>query len=254
MTAKQRPNTLPATGPYAVGYGKPPVATRFQPGVSGNPKGRPKGSRNRRKLKDSRLQDIIIAEAYRDIPVRDGERMIDIPIAQAVVRALAVNAAKGQPRAQTLFTQLLTATEQAQEAEFLRQLENAFEYKVNWELELDHRARTGATGPEPLPHPDDVHINMNTGAVHIRGPITRQEQAEIEMWKERVADFEEELDFLRELRQNEKSDEERLRIDLTIQKYQCLVRMMRKRIAYDYQGIREEYAKWKAWPKLWDAE
>ena len=27
---------------YEVGYGKPPIAGRFKPGVSGNPKGRPK--------------------------------------------------------------------------------------------------------------------------------------------------------------------------------------------------------------------
>ncbi|WP_300395759.1 DUF5681 domain-containing protein [Henriciella sp.] len=31
---------------YKVGYGKPPEDTRFEPGKSGNPKGRPKGSRN----------------------------------------------------------------------------------------------------------------------------------------------------------------------------------------------------------------
>ncbi len=31
---------------YAVGYGKPPVDTRFQKGQSGNPKGRRAGSRN----------------------------------------------------------------------------------------------------------------------------------------------------------------------------------------------------------------
>jgi translation initiation factor RLI1 len=30
----------------SVGYGKPPSNTRFRRGVSGNPKGRPKGSRN----------------------------------------------------------------------------------------------------------------------------------------------------------------------------------------------------------------
>ncbi len=29
-------------GDYVVGYGRPPAATRFAPGVSGNPKGRPK--------------------------------------------------------------------------------------------------------------------------------------------------------------------------------------------------------------------
>jgi len=33
-------------GSYDVGYGRPPVGTRFRPGRSGNPKGRPKGVNN----------------------------------------------------------------------------------------------------------------------------------------------------------------------------------------------------------------
>ncbi len=33
-------------GDYGVGYGKPPHETRFKPGQSGNPKGRPKGKSN----------------------------------------------------------------------------------------------------------------------------------------------------------------------------------------------------------------
>ena len=39
--------TKPESQPgYEVGYGKPPKETRFKPGSSGNPKGRPKETRN----------------------------------------------------------------------------------------------------------------------------------------------------------------------------------------------------------------
>ena len=44
------PETQPtddiSSAPYEVGYGKPPKHTRFQPGQSGNPRGRPKGTKN----------------------------------------------------------------------------------------------------------------------------------------------------------------------------------------------------------------
>src|SRR4051794_35041750 len=36
----------PPTGEYEIGYGKPPMHTRWKPGQSGNRKGRPKGSKN----------------------------------------------------------------------------------------------------------------------------------------------------------------------------------------------------------------
>jgi hypothetical protein len=34
------------TGDYRVGYGRPPVHTRFKPGQSGNPRGRPSGPKS----------------------------------------------------------------------------------------------------------------------------------------------------------------------------------------------------------------
>lgn len=37
-------NKLRPRGNYTVGYGRPPIATRFQPGRSGNPNGRPRKS------------------------------------------------------------------------------------------------------------------------------------------------------------------------------------------------------------------
>src|SRR5437868_239041 len=98
--------------PYDVGYGKPPASTRFKPGQSGNPKGRPRGAKNRRPaLHEERLKGIILQEAYRTIKVRDGEKNVAVPIATAVVRAVAVNAAKGNNRAATLFTQMINVVE-----------------------------------------------------------------------------------------------------------------------------------------------
>ena len=46
LTPRKRGGGRKAGNDYAVGYGKPPVNTRFKRGQSGNPKGRPKGSRN----------------------------------------------------------------------------------------------------------------------------------------------------------------------------------------------------------------
>lgn len=42
---------------YEVGYAKPPKATQFKPGQSGNPRGRPRGSKNWRTLVREALDD-----------------------------------------------------------------------------------------------------------------------------------------------------------------------------------------------------
>mgnify|MGYP000049333130 CR=1 FL=1 len=44
---------------YDVGYGKPPMATQFKPGQSGNPKGRKKGDKNLSTLVRNVLDEVI---------------------------------------------------------------------------------------------------------------------------------------------------------------------------------------------------
>ncbi|MBZ0123728.1 MAG: DUF5681 domain-containing protein [Roseovarius sp.] len=186
----EREIKLPAHKPgadYEVGYGKPPVATRFRPGRSGNPKGRPRGAKNKRaKLNEERLKGIILDEAYRDITVRDGDRTVSVPMAQAIVRALAVNAAKGQHRAQRLFAEMLSTTERQNKELADAWLETAITYKVEWERELRRREQLGITHlPEPMPHPDQVRIDMNTGEARVQGPATREDRQQVELWETR---------------------------------------------------------------------
>lgn len=190
---------LPARADYKVGYAKPPAATRFRPGQSGNPRGRPRGAKNKASaLNEERLKDIILQEAYRTIKVRDGEKSVTVPIAQAVVRSLAVNAAKGQHRAQQLFAQLLGATEAANKRLHDEWLEVAISYKVDWERELERRRQLGIEAPDPIPHPDDIEIDMRTNQVIIKGPMTKEEKATWDMFRQRKADVELELAELRQ--------------------------------------------------------
>jgi hypothetical protein len=171
---------------YEVGYGKPPAATRFKPGQSGNPLGRSKGSRNssRPSLNEERLKSIILDEAYRTISVNDANGLMAIPMAQAVIRSLAVNAAKGNQRAQRLFTQLLASIERDNKHLHDEWLEAAINYKVEWERELERRKRHGIEASDPVPHPDHVVIDMQTGSVRITGPMTKDEKVVWDRWRQ----------------------------------------------------------------------
>ena len=70
-----------------VGYCKPPVATRFQKGRSGNPKGRPRGSRN--------AASIISEVANMPVQVKIGTRNRKVSTRQAVLMQLRNGALKG---------------------------------------------------------------------------------------------------------------------------------------------------------------
>lgn len=87
-------------------------------------------------------------------------------MAQAVMRSVAVNAVKGQQRAQRLFAELLTTTERQNRLAYDEWMDVAITYKVEWERELDRRERLGITDlPDPLPHPDHVVIDFRKDAV-----------------------------------------------------------------------------------------
>jgi hypothetical protein len=70
---------------YPVGYGKPPQHTRFRKGESGNPSGRPKGSKNLTTLLEKELkQRVVVTENGRRRSITKQEAMVKHLVNKAV--------------------------------------------------------------------------------------------------------------------------------------------------------------------------
>ena len=55
------------------GFGKPPKNSRYPPGKSGNPRGRPKGSKNRKPITTERFKSLFLDEVYRELTIGFGK-------------------------------------------------------------------------------------------------------------------------------------------------------------------------------------
>ena len=84
---------------YSVGYRRPPKSGQFKPGSSGNPKGRPKGSRPVGAL----LQDII----QQKVAVTEHGKTRRLTTLEITLRRLANDAMRGEPRAIRFLLSLL---------------------------------------------------------------------------------------------------------------------------------------------------
>ena len=65
---------------YDVGYGKPPAAHRFKHGNKANPKGRKKGSRNRKVV----IRDVL----FEAVTVREGGEFKQMSALEAVLKKM----------------------------------------------------------------------------------------------------------------------------------------------------------------------
>jgi hypothetical protein len=166
-------------------YRNPPIEHRFRKGVSGNPRGRPRKIRALVSTKiggqpgigfEDRIKSLAIEEAYRLITIREGDRTERIPVIQAILRKVAVAAANGNIRAQQNYLNLLIGAEADRRVATMELLKIAIDYKKHWHHVLAERARKGTTGPEPVPHPDDVIIDYDTGKIRIDGPVMEEQK------------------------------------------------------------------------------
>lgn len=92
---------------YKVGYGNPPKQHQFQPGQSGNRKGRPKGTKSTATL----LHEIV----ERKIEVRTGTTVRKISVREAILTRIAEFALKGDIKSAAFLLQLLNMLDTAQE-------------------------------------------------------------------------------------------------------------------------------------------
>jgi len=81
------------TEKYEIGYRKPPKATRFRTGQSGNPKGRPRGTPN--------LATDLSAEFGEQITIREGGQARQVSKQRALIKSLMAKALQGDVRATT---------------------------------------------------------------------------------------------------------------------------------------------------------
>src|SRR5262249_16824740 len=78
---------------FKVGYGRPPKASQFKKGKSGNPKGRPKGRRN--------LATDLAAELGEHVTVREDGRPRRVSKQRALIKSLMATALQANLRAST---------------------------------------------------------------------------------------------------------------------------------------------------------
>ena len=86
---------------YAVGYGKPPRHTRFKPGQSGNPSGRP-----RKPTKPRGLAHELLEVLQEPVTLGEGEARETVSRQRSILRALAAKAVEGDPKAMAQVIQL----------------------------------------------------------------------------------------------------------------------------------------------------
>lgn len=56
-----------------------------------------------------------------------------------------------------------------------------------WEKEIQRCEETGLEAPDPIPHPDDIIVDIKTGRVEIREPMTPEERPAWDKLREQKA-------------------------------------------------------------------
>lgn len=124
------------------------------------------------------------------------------------MRSIAVKAAKGEHRSQKLFTDLLEGVETEKVRREKFEFEEALQYLIEADAEVQRREKTGQSVADIIPHPDDMSINMETGKVTVIGPMTytgKKRMLELLKTREKVMENIEETKVILDMKIDKKS-------------------------------------------------
>jgi hypothetical protein len=120
---------------YQVGYGKPPLDTRFKRGQSGNPRGRPAGSKNLATLVNEALNEPVIV-------VENGGRR-KISKREAIIKQLVNRSAKADWHAIKILLDIVRELEGRIEPEIAENAFSAADEKVIEQIKARWQAKKG---------------------------------------------------------------------------------------------------------------
>lgn len=168
----------------SLGYGHPPVWSRFKPGVSGNPKGRPRKKRDTIAAapSPSSQDDSLRKQLQEPMAIRTANGSQKIPRIEAIQLAQQKAALEGNTIAQR---DVLRAARGLEERDRLRKEADEINRRETFYRMRDYRnarvriwaeaERMGTEPTDPWPHPDDLTLDERNCCWSLRGPLDEQD-------------------------------------------------------------------------------
>jgi hypothetical protein len=165
--------------PNSVGYGHPPKHTRYKKGTSGNPSGRPKGSKNKMQFGNRKLDKSILKQAELLVRVNGKNGAEHVSLLEAMIRSMMLSAAQGKLGFQKLSLAMIDKAEERKAQEDQDNIE--FVIRVNKENNLKRERALALKDFERaesiLPLEEHLGIDPVTLEIMLTGPCDADEKA-----------------------------------------------------------------------------
>ena len=122
---------------YEIGYRRPPVNNQFKKGKSGNPNGRPKGSKNFLTLLEQELEQTIV--------VNENGKKKTISRMQAMVKRMVADALQGNLKSLLALVEIMRRTSRFEETDIQGLLPNDYESILDTYIDDRHKKALAKT-------------------------------------------------------------------------------------------------------------